>query len=38
MKRGELEHILRAAGAIMGVTTWVIVGSQAIVGAAAFGS
>jgi len=33
MKRGELEHILRAAGAITGVSTWVVVGSQAILGA-----
>lgn len=33
MKRSELEHVLRAAGAITGVTTWVIVGSQAILGA-----
>jgi hypothetical protein len=32
MKRGELEHVLRAAGAITGVSTWVIVG-QAILGA-----
>ena len=28
-----MEHVLRAAGAITGVTTWVIVGSQAILGA-----
>lgn len=33
MKRAELEHVLRAAGAISGVTTWVVVGSQAILGA-----
>lgn len=33
MKRGDLEHVLRAAGAITGVSTWVIVGSQAILGA-----
>ena len=33
MKRGELEHVLRAASAITGVSTWVIVGSQAILGA-----
>jgi hypothetical protein len=33
MKRDELEHVLRAAGAITGVTTWVIVGGQAILGA-----
>ena len=33
MKRVELEHVLRAAGAITGVTTWVIIGSQAILGA-----
>lgn len=35
MKRHELEHILRAAGAITGRTEWVLVGSQAIVGAVA---
>ncbi|HKR67125.1 MAG TPA: DUF6036 family nucleotidyltransferase, partial [Thermoanaerobaculia bacterium] len=28
-----LEHVLRAAGAITGVSTWVIIGSQAILGA-----
>jgi hypothetical protein len=33
VKRSELEHVLRAAGAITGVSTWVIVGSQAILGA-----
>lgn len=33
MKRSELEHVLRAAGAITGVSTWVVVGSQAILGA-----
>jgi hypothetical protein len=33
MTRSELEHILRAAGGISGVTEWVIVGSQAILGA-----
>lgn len=32
MKRHELEHVLRAAGAITGIHTWVIVGSQAILG------
>jgi hypothetical protein len=32
MKRDDLEHVLRAAGAITGVSTWVIVGSQAILG------
>lgn len=32
MKRDELEHVLRAAGAITGVSNWVIVGSQAILG------
>ncbi len=32
MKRDEPEHVLRA-GAISGITTWVIVGSQAILGA-----
>ena len=35
VKRDELEHVLRAAGAITGVSTWVIVGSQAILGAVA---
>lgn len=33
MKRDELEHVLRAAGAITGASTWVIIGSQAILGA-----
>ena len=33
MNRDQLEHILRAAGAITGRTEWVIVGSQAILGA-----
>lgn len=33
MKRGQLEHILRAAGAITGHSEWIIVGSQAILGA-----
>jgi hypothetical protein len=33
MNRDDLEHVLRAAGAITGVSTWVIVGSQAILGA-----
>jgi hypothetical protein len=33
MTRGELEHVLRAAGAITGVSRWVVVGSQAILGA-----
>lgn len=32
MKRSELEHILRTAGAISGVHTFVVVGSQAILG------
>jgi hypothetical protein len=32
VKRNELEHVLRAAGAITGVSSWVIVGSQAILG------
>jgi hypothetical protein len=32
LKRRELEHVLRAAGAITGASTWVIVGSQAILG------
>lgn len=32
MNRHQLEHILRAAGAITGHTEWVIVGSQAILG------
>lgn len=35
MNRDQLEHILRAAGAITGRTEWVIVGSQAILGAVA---
>ena len=33
MKRSDVEHVLRAAGAITGASTWVIVGSQAILGA-----
>lgn len=33
VKRDELEHVLRAAGAITGVSAWVIVGSQAILAA-----
>lgn len=33
MQRSELEHVLRAAGAITARTEWVIVGSQAILGA-----
>jgi hypothetical protein len=33
MTRAELEHILRAATAITGKREWVIVGSQAILGA-----
>jgi hypothetical protein len=33
VKRDELEHVLRAAGAITGVREWVVVGSQAILGA-----
>lgn len=33
MTREQVEHILRAAGAITGRTEWVIVGSQAILGA-----
>ncbi len=32
MKRHELEHIIRAAGAIAGVSEVVIIGSQAILG------
>jgi len=32
MKREEVEHILRAAGAITGHREWIIVGSQAILG------
>src|SRR4051812_3181297 len=32
MNRDQLEHVLRAAGAISGHTEWVIVGSQAILG------
>lgn len=34
MTRAELEHILRAAGAITGEREWVVIGSQAILGAA----
>lgn len=33
MNRRQVEHILRAAGAITGRQEWVIVGSQAILGA-----
>lgn len=33
MTRDEVEHILRAAGAITGHAEWVIIGSQAILGA-----
>jgi hypothetical protein len=33
MTRNDLEHVLRAAGAISGVGEWIIVGSQAILGA-----
>src|SRR5688572_20882982 len=33
MTRSELEHVLRAAGAIAGVYEWVVIGSQAILGA-----
>lgn len=33
MTRDQVEHILRAAGAITGRNEWVIVGSQAILGA-----
>ena len=32
MNREQLEHILRAAGAITGLNEWVIIGSQAILG------
>ena len=32
MNRKQLEHILRAAGAITGLNEWVIIGSQAILG------
>jgi hypothetical protein len=32
MNRDQLEHILRAAGAITGLNEWVIIGSQAILG------
>lgn len=32
MKRIELEHVLRAAGAITGISEWVVIGSQAILG------
>lgn len=34
MTRQELEHVLRAAGAITGRDEWIIIGSQAILGAA----
>lgn len=33
MKRSDLEHIIRAAGAVAGVMDIVVVGSQAILGA-----
>ena len=33
MRRSDLEHVLRAAGAISAIREWVIVGSQAILGA-----
>jgi hypothetical protein len=33
MRRSDLEHVLRAAGAITGRQEWVVVGSQAILGA-----
>lgn len=33
MTRAQLEHILRAAGAITGRDEWVVIGSQAILGA-----
>jgi hypothetical protein len=33
VKRADLEHVLRAAGAISGVREWVVIGSQAILGA-----
>jgi hypothetical protein len=33
MTREQLEHVLRAAGAITGREEWVIVGSQAVLGA-----
>lgn len=33
MTRAQVEHVLRAAGAITGRSEWVIVGSQAILGA-----
>jgi hypothetical protein len=32
MNREQVEHVLRAAGAITGRTEWVLVGSQAILG------
>jgi hypothetical protein len=35
MKREQVEHILRAAGAITGRKEWVLIGSQAILGAIA---
>jgi hypothetical protein len=33
MTREQVEHVLRAAGAITGRAEWIIVGSQAILGA-----
>jgi len=33
MRRGELEHVLRAAGAISNIKEWIVIGSQAILGA-----
>ena len=32
MTREQLEHLLRAAGAITGRKEWVVIGSQAILG------
>jgi hypothetical protein len=32
MNRDQVEHVLRAAGAITGRTEWILVGSQAILG------
>ena len=32
MKRADLEHVLRAAGAITGLREWVVIGSQSILG------
>ena len=33
MERSELEHIIRAAVAILGINEYVVVGSQSVLGA-----